>query len=668
MHLWFKIVFLPRILFEKVYPDIQENVKQKTKIRKKQPEMVKKSFFQKTTDFFEHYRKIFLGISIMSGALLCILLFDIKVSIGGDDSEYLINAEEFWRSFTYPGSFGALYPVVISPIVGLFGYKFILLKSISCIFMMAFLWFFYKSYLGKVSHTILYPTLLLISINSFVFFYAGQTYSEALFMLVQALFFHYFFKHFIDQKDKSVCLKTDWSKYMLLGCLILMMGLTRAIGYGAIGALIVFFVIGKRWKDLCYSVVAFLVVYIIFQSVKYIVWPDSGAAYDLNTILAKDHYNPIERESLLGFWNRFVENSKIYLSIFLCQFMGVIQERPVHQIDINTLRTVLLYLTYFGSMIMLFKKNDVLLFSGIYVGIMLFSSFMILHTIWRQDRFIMVYYPYMLIFFIGGIFYLLQIKVLQRFFFIFPVLLIILYIGTFSTTQKRIEKNIPVLTENLWGNPLYGLTPDWVNFINGSKWAAENLDKSAKIISRKPGISKVYTGRDFTWAPTDITVSFDSLAVLQNTDTHTVLIVDALLVNYVVKYVINFRESFTFNDINVTGVLVYLIPNTDLEEIIQSWQNMDINYFTDYQSFFTGCRHIDNRIYDPDMMINYLIENDIRYLLLPQLRVNPDRNSGVFINNTHRFVWFISYKYPDRFRLLHTVGKEEPCEIVEFLR
>jgi hypothetical protein len=299
---------------------------------------------------------------------------------------------------------------------------------------------------------------------------------------------------------------------------------------------------------------------------------------------------------------------------------------------------------------------------------MLFSSFVILHTIWSQDRFILVYYPYILIFFLGGIYSLFQIKALQKFFFIYPVILIILCIGTFSITKQRIERNLPVLQENLLGNQLYGLTPDLMNFISGSQWAAKNLDRNAMIVSRKPSISRVYSGREFVWAPTDITVPYDYLAVMQNTDTHTILIVDKLIENYEVKYIINYRAPFTYNDIKITGVLVYLIPNTNLEFILQSLKNEGVNYFIDYQSFFENTRNVDHRIYDPDEMINYLIENDIRYLMLPQLRVDPNRNSGLFIRNIHLFVWFISYKYPDRFRLIHTEGKDEPCEIVEFLR
>ena len=645
------------------------SAKGKTKQIKKQQEVSSKSFFHQTNDFFGRNQKVFVGLSMVAGALMCILLFDVKVSLSGDDSEYLINAGDFWRYFRFPGSFGALYPIVISPIVGLFGYQLILIKFISCFFMLAFLWFFYTSLRGKVSGTVLYPALLLISINSFIFYYAGQTYSEALFMFVQALFFFYFFTHFIEKTDKDVCLKTDWKKYILLGCIILLMGLTRAIGYGAIGALILFFAIGRRWKELIYSVAAFVAVFVIFQLFKYIIWQDAGSSYNLNTILAKDHYNPIERETLLGFCHRFIVNSQIYLSNFLCQFLGVIQEQPSINIDLNILRTILLYLLYFGSLIVLFKKNNPLLFSGIYVGIMLFSSFFILHTVWGQDRFIMIYYPYILVFLLGGLYYLFQIRTLQKFFFLYHIILIILCIGTFTSTQKRVGKNIPVLQENLLGNQLYGLTPDWVNFINGSKWAAKNLDQNAVIVSRKPGISKIYTGRDFAGAPEEMTIPYDILNGMKNTDDQTILLViNAPFQNPYVKYIISFREVFPHEKIEISGVGVYLIPNTDLEECIQSLQSRNIDYLLDYQSFFDRIKQVDIRITDPTMSLNYLLENNIHYFLLPQLRVNPTRNTGYYINNVHRFIQNMSIKYPGRFRVVHVEGQEEPCDIVEFIR
>ena len=627
------------------------------------------SWTDKANTFCEHNEKIVVFLIMLAGLLMCILLFDVKMNLNsGDDSDYLIFAEDFWHHFTYPSYHGALYSIVISPIVGLFGYKIILLKSISCLFMLAFLWFFYKSFRGKVPATLLFPTLLLISINSFIFYYASQTFSEALFMFVQAFFFFYFFTRFVEQKDTNLNLKTSWKKYILLGCFILLMGLTRTIGYGAIGALILFFAAERRWKELIYSTIAFFAVFGLFQLLKYAIWPNAGTAYNLNTFFAKDFYNPIEKESLSGFINRFFLNSQTYLSNFLCQFLGVIKDHPSTYIDMDIPRVILLYLFYFSSIVILFKKNKPLLLSGIYVGIMLFVSFIILHTIWGQDRLIMVFYPYILIFLLGGIYYLFQTKTLRKFFFLYPLILIILCIGTFSFTQKRVEKNIPVLQENLLGDPFYGLTPDLVNFINGSRWAAQNLDQNALIVSRKPSISKVYSGRDFIWLPTDVSVSYDSLMRTQNTNDQTIIIVDKILPNPYLKYVINFRAQFPFNETTITGALVYIIPNSELEASMLFIQDQQIEYLFDYSSLFENMRQVEYRIYNPDMMLNYLIDNNIRYLLLPQLRVDPTLNTGLYINNTHRFIWFISYKYPNRFRLIHTEGKEEPCEIVEFLR
>ncbi|MDR3251033.1 MAG: hypothetical protein LBT42_05140, partial [Tannerella sp.] len=61
-------------------------------------------------------------------------------------------------------------------------------------------------------------------------------------------------------------------------------------------------------------------------------------------------------------------------------------------------------------------------------------------------------------------------------------------------------------------------------------------------------------------------------------------------------------------------------------------------------------------------------ENKVDYLLLPQLRVDPTRKNGMFITTVHRYVRSISYKYPDSFQAVHTVGNDEPCEIVKFIR
>jgi hypothetical protein len=644
------------------------NVKQQQKATKNRQEVSAKSLFQKTNDFFERNRKLFFIISMIAGALMSILLFDVKVSLSGDDSDYILYADNFWHHFTFPGFRGPLYPMILSPFIGIFGMNLMVLKSLSAIFLPFSVWFLYKSFRDRIPAGILMPALFLVCICSFVFFYASYTYSEPFFMFLQSVFIYFFSAYFLRTEEGTNHLKTDWHKYLILGSIALCMGLTRSIGYSIVGVVLLYFAINKRWKDLAYTLTASILVFCLFQLFKTIVWPEAGSAYDIKNYLAKDYYNPIEMESFAGFVNRFIVNSDIYLSSFLCQFMGVIPETPNNDLQTNPILTILIYLLFFVCLFAVFKQSKALLFTGIYAGIMNFASFVILQSTWAQDRLIIIYYPLIILFLLGGIYYLFQLRAIQKFFFVYPLILLILCIGTLSITANRIGRNYPALQENIFGNQLYGLTADWQNFIRGSQWAAQNLDKNAVIVSRKPSISKVYTGRDFAWAPTDITVPFDSLAIMNNTDDLTIVVVGGFFPSPHLKYIISFPDLISFNDKTTNGAQVYLVPNADLEEFILSVRNQNMEYLFDYKSFFDSLGNADYRIHDPDMMLNYLIENDIRYLLLPQLRVDPTRNTGLYMNNVHHFIWFITCKYPNRFQLVHVEGKEELCEIVELIR
>ncbi|MDR0795157.1 MAG: glycosyltransferase family 39 protein [Tannerella sp.] len=652
---------------------------------KSQKEVTTKNSLQKTSDFFEHNRTVLFIICMITGVLMSILLFDVKVSQSGDDSDYLIYANDFWRHFTFPGFRGPLYPIILAPIIGIFGFNLILVKSLSAIFILLSIWLLYKSFQDKIPAMVLMPALLLTCLCSYLFFYASHTYSEPFFMLMQSLFIFYFSKYFLATAGSPArlsgietngvscsivqrSLKTDWPKYLILGGIVLGMGLTRSIGFSVLGVVILFFAIDKRLKDLAYTLAAAILVFCIFQLIKTVVWPDAGSAYDIKNYLAKDYYNPVESESFLGFLNRLTVNSKVYLSAFLCQFMGVMPETPSNLLKTDTTRTIVIYLLFFFCLFMVFRCNKALLFTGLYAGVLNFVSFVILQTIWGQDRLIVIYYPLIILLFLGGFYYLFQFKAIQKFFFVYPLIILILFVGTISITTSRIERNFSVLQENILGDPLYGFTPDWYNFIKGSQWAAQNLDENAVIVSRKPSISTVYTGRKFTWSPTDITVPYDIFALTQSTENQVIVVASGLHISPYLQYIIGSRKTFPFKEKIVNGVQVYRVPGNELDTFLQTIQNENMDYTLDYKPFFDNLPNEDFRIYDPEMLLNYLIENDIRYLLLPQLRVDPTRNTGVFINNVHRFIWFISCKYPDRFRTVYVEGKEEPCEIIEFIR
>jgi hypothetical protein len=266
----------------------------------------------------------------------------------------------------------------------------------------------------------------------------------------------------------------------------------------------------------------------------------------------------------------------------------------------------------------------------------------------------------------------------KRLFFIYPVVIVILLIGTGSITKNRISRNLPVLQQNLLGDQLYGLTPDWVNFIKASQWAAKNLDENAIIISRKPSISKVYTGRNFGGAPGNITVPFDEIKSLKAAEGHTLLVIaeeenkgvfrSPSILYALSQSATSSNKHIIVNNKEVIGAFIYMIPDGELERVIEALNSVESTYTLDYTDFIESNQDLNPRILDLDKMAAQLIESGIDYILLAQLRFDPTQNTGVYINNLHIFVGYISYKYPERFKFVHSIGDQERCDIIQVIR
>ncbi|MDR0420933.1 MAG: glycosyltransferase family 39 protein [Prevotellaceae bacterium] len=618
--------------------------------------------------FFERNQKAFIWIILAAGALMSFLMFDTKASLSGDDSDYVLNADRFCHEFIFPGFRGPLYPIILSPFVLIFGVNLILLKSLSAVFILLSIWFLYKSFCNKIKAVILIPTLLLVSICSHIFFYASYTYSEPFFMFVQALFIYFFSKYFLSNEDTKYSIKHDWRKYLILGSLILAMGLTRSIGFGVLGAVVVYFMIKLRWKDMLFTLSASGIMVFAFQIFKKIVWSQAGSAYDIKFYLAKNYYNINQgMEDILGFINRLIQNSNIYISKFLYMFMGL---RPENTETIVPILTVFIYILFVICLISVFKKNKSLLFLGLYAGIMNFASFVILQSNWQQDRLIMIYYPLILLFILGGVYYLFTSKKLRLFRFLYPLIIIIMIIGNLSHSSTKIKANFPILQRNLSIDRFAGLTPDWRNFILMSQWIAKNIDKDTKVISRKASISYIYTGRKFDIIASVPSEPVDSLPDAAP-DGKTALIIDmsekqvsamAPDLNYVITGAVKIEDK----DCNLTGL--YFVDNAELEKITVQIESAGIKYMKDANRFKQQCTELSDKvsIYNPDRLLQNLESKNIKYLMLASIRLNPQANTGRIINTIHNYISFINIKYPNRFFTVHKIGTSEPCELVEY--
>jgi hypothetical protein len=62
---------------------------------------------------------------------------------------------------------------------------------------------------------------------------------------------------------------------------------------------------------------------------------------------------------------------------------------------------------------------------------------------------------------------------------------------------------------------------------------------------------------------------------------------------------------------------------------------------------------------DPDQVLAFLEKNNVRYVIVPSLRYNPEVNDGLTINTMTLLLMGVVNRYPDRVKFVHREGGEE---------
>ena len=468
--------------------------KNKPKGSKAAPNNQKADFLDKLNMFFAKRQKLFLLLSFIFTVIFAILLFNFKISFGTDDSDYIKKAYNIVHNFKFPTFHGPFYPFVLSFFIWIFGLNLTFLKALSVVFILGHLYFFYRSFKERIPYSILFFVLLIISFNAFIMNYASLTFSEALFMLIQAAFFYVFFVYVIDRKFHPTNAR-DYVGYLLFGLIALLLAKTRTVGYGALVASLVYLLFHGQWQKALASTGGFGVFYLIFSGIKRFIFNVESShqfGTQLDRLMRVDPYDASKgKEDFIGFLERFWENSHLYLSKHLYKFVGL----KVDPSDISVFLTILTYILFFIAIYYVFRRNKYLLFTGIYIAAMCGITFVILQTRWDQYRFILVFFPLILVFIFSGLYYLAKRYPFLQ--IVLPALMIFMFITNFSTTQQKVEAHKDDLVNYIRGNKYYGLTPDWVNYLKMSEYAAKNVPEDVTIACRKPTISFVYAKRDF---------------------------------------------------------------------------------------------------------------------------------------------------------------------------
>ena len=593
---------------------------------------------KKFNAFIEKKESIIFWIIFSLTALVSVILFDSKISIGGDDSAYIIRANEFVRNFDFPSFQGPLYPIVLAPIVLIFGLSLIPLKMFSLFCMLGFIYVSYRTFTGRIPAILLFSGLLLISVNSHILYFASQTYNEAFFMFIQSVAFYSFVRFFIVEEEQIPKFASRIKRHLWVALTVLLAFLTRSIGFSLAIGVCGYFLFYKKWKDLLLFVGSFAALFFIYSIVKYLIW--GGSSFDatqLSSLLQKDYYRPeLGNEDLKGMFVRFWENSVIYLSACASNMLGLGYRQS------NAL-TILIYAVAIAALFFSYKKNKTIFFLGIMSGVFLVSSFFILQSMWSQYRLIVPPFFYVVILFLAFFYYLFSAK-LKALQVIIPILSVLLFFAGIKDTS--IAKKEMKSTHNT----------DWNNFLNASSWVGKNLRKNEKAASRKPDMSSIYAnGKPFVGifnVPTgDINLFMDEWKQQPDRFMAVPVTDDVKLHRY-------YKATMQMQD-NVFRI----IHNTDSISEILSRNNIQSIGFNQIKDAKENGAQL--HVFHADSLLNRLKRNDVTHVMIASLRVNPDVNDGKVIVTVIRYVSFIMEKYPSLFTVIHQEGTQEPTRVLK---
>jgi len=636
-----------------------------------QPRIQKKqeprTLFEKTESFLARYEWIWFGILLGITFLTSILLYDPRVSAGGDDSAYIVMAQEFLTEFKFVNYQGPLYPIILSMVYAIFGMSVKAFKVFSMISMLACVYVMFMVFRKRIPHILLFITLLLTSFNSHVLYFASQTYSEAFYMFLQSLLLLVFFNLFVqrEQNHEQNTISAELKKYVLLVVALLGVILTRSVGYTLFLAIAGYFILYGQWKKLARFTACFLVCFALYQLLISLIWSDVSiqASNQGSGLLNKDFYRPeYGREDLAGFVERFWTNSNQYISRF---FMVMLGQRETYTpegfyVETKPAITIFVYLLGLTGLWFSYKQNKYLFFSGIVVGIFLAVTFLVLQTVWNQYRLIVPAYSLMILLLFSGIYYVLSLPKLRSFQFLMFVPVVIICFSMLTDTSEA-SKQAGKLK-----NEYSGLTPDWLNYAKASAWAAKNLPEEALVACRKPSISTIYgNGKKFFGIFRVNSGNFDAFYERWETDSLSFSIVPFEgMNNQIYSAILGQSEARIY----LAEKYYFAIKNQEfVRQLSNHFENLKI--ITSPHEFSPIVKQAGTQkgIFYPDSLLAPMRKANVTHLITAQLRLNPNIKDGQIINTVERVASFIQEKYPNIFHRLIQIGApdDEPADVYQ---
>lgn len=350
----------------------------------KKHQYVKKSLFESIEEKLGKHINLWQIALTFLAILFSIFMFDAKVSIGHDDSLYILAGYKYAKDFFgyWYSDNAPFYVMFLALPISLFGLNLIILKLISVLCFSASVWLLFSAFKGRIPHLILVSSIFIYALNYFALSYASLTYTEAFFLLIQSIFFLLIFKHLdlISKQENSYkSIFQNAFKWIFMGFIIYLLYFTRTVGIGVIAAVAVYFMFKKEFKNTIAILVSFGIIYVAFEILKKILWGDKiKNLAQTNILFLKDAYDPSKgTEDFSGFIDRFFGNTVIYISSRFWEMLGFRKENAEFSTPLALFTVILLFI---GLIYSFRKKQNTVFFTALYCAALLSITFVALQT------------------------------------------------------------------------------------------------------------------------------------------------------------------------------------------------------------------------------------------------------------------------------------------------
>jgi len=454
-----------------------------------------KILFNQIESFFQSKSNLIVIISLATSFVISMLLFNRDVSVGGDDSGYIKSAYDFVKGTSFPAFHSPFYSVVLSFFVLLFGVKIFLLKFVSILFNLGAIYMLSRFLKKHTNHTVTAFVTITCALNYLLNYYASTTYSESFFLLFQIAFIYFFLEVVHPSENSQRSSKQTIIYFILLGIASYLLFLTKTIALSVLFVSLFYILINKQYLNSIIYFFSATIFHFLLSFFKSAIWKTKNIGFEdqLETILLKSPYQPhLGKDDFMGFVQRFLDNSGLYLSKHFMKMIGIF---PSDYSKTNIAITIIVYALLIGSAIYLIIKNKKLLYIVLFVTGLIGVTFVVLQKVWDQERMIMIHFPLMISIFAFGLYQFFDNQKRKNFQFLVILLLgtIVLLNGvrTVGQIQKKLDE------KEFQKGDFDSYSPDWQNYMLASKWAGANLPKDAVVLCRKPEMSWIASsGKD----------------------------------------------------------------------------------------------------------------------------------------------------------------------------